>query len=187
MHQATDIVRAVFLNETRIPSPEYHYIVPGAKVGDLITGPGATGPARVVGYGRKNWTGQVKTGSFWKDKVTDTAQTVSSMSDAIKEAFTSDEITKQLYGSSTLLEAIIPIKKGTNMNMTIEDHETELKRLRKAEKSKLKRARVLKQQAKDRERRRQLAFDTLEAIANGNNVRNAQVRMQAARALLRDS
>ena len=89
---------------------------------------------------------------------------------------------RQLYDSNPLLE-----QKGKNMSMTIEEHEAEAKRLRKQEKARVKRVRATKRAAKDRVRRRQLAYDTLEAIANGSNVRNAQVRMQAARALLRDS
>ncbi len=187
-----NIVRAVFLSDPRGEEHgrRYHYNVPGAKIGSLVTGPGKTGPARVVALGcAKGWPHPVATGSFWKGKVTDTAQTVNSFSEAMKETMAdmSYDINRQLYDSSPLLEAIIPIKKGKNMSMTIEEHEAEAKRLRKAEKARAKREAAAKQERKDRARRRQLALDTLENIANGSNVRNAQVRMQAARALLRDS
>lgn len=56
MSEEDFVVRAQF----RPGGREYNYYCPGAVIGDTITGHGATGPAKVVAYGRRNYNGPLK-------------------------------------------------------------------------------------------------------------------------------
>lgn len=112
-----DVVRAVYLGDPL--EKQYHYRVPNAQIGDLVTGPGATGPARVVGLGRKEgWPYEIKTGRRWQQhpqKGSTTASSMTSASSILKDAYIDPiktELNRQLYGGS----AIVPLyAKGTSM------------------------------------------------------------------------
>lgn len=195
-----DIVRAVFLSDPRgkVKGKQYHYRVPGAKVGDIITGPGATGPAEVVGIGRKNWKGPVKTGSFWSS-VTPTPQFIippslkiegsklATFSGVLKDVYSKESMHEALYGA----QAFIPIhaKDKTmaydpNFSSLTPDEQAakldqEAKRIRKAEK---KRKRI-EREDKRREKRREDAMVALHSIVNDERMLSG-VRVDAAKALL---
>jgi hypothetical protein len=181
------IVRAVFLSDPRgvEKGKQYHYRVPGAKVGDIITGPGATGPAEVVGLGRRNWKGPVKDGSFWLTHTDKTA----SLAGVLKSVYTSDNLERALYSGA---EAFIPIHAGKektmayNQNMTPTEQaaelEAEAKRIRKADK---KAKRVAQEKArirKLRDQRREDATAALHSLALYS--KNDGARIEAAKALL---
>ncbi len=180
------VVRAVFLNDPRgtVKGKRYHYKVPGARIGDLITGPGATGPAEVVGYGRaKNYTGAIKTGSMWEDRTAQT--TTASFAGALKDVW-SGAIKDQLHDINR--QAFFPIHaKDKTMNtndLTPEELRAEADRIEaaeaKAEADRIERERV----AADRKRRRESSLAQLENLVH--NGKSEQVRMQAAQFLLRN-
>ena len=185
------IVRAVFLNDPRgtVQGKRYHYKVPGAQIGDLITGPGATGPAEVVAYGRaKNYVGVVKTGSMWEDRTT--AHTTASFAGALKDVWSSEGMQAQLDMAHDMnRQVMFPVyAKDTTMNtndLTPEELRAEADRIEQitAEREAYRIERERDDSTKKRRREGSLA--QLENIVH--NGKSDQARMQAAQILLRYS
>lgn len=174
------IVRCVSPGSSRV----YHYRCPEARIGDRVFHPSLFGPAAVIGYGRLGYSGRVRDIDLY-DRGSPQA------GNALRGRLDAD-----VKFTSSLHRSLIDHKTQENRTMNdkiavkttaaaqIEEHEDEIKRLRKAEKRAKKIARERARIAAERAAHKKLAVDTLAEIAADARVCKSD-RIEAAVALHR--
>lgn len=144
------IVRCVFEDSGR----QCHYVCPGALQGDIVQSPGNS-PARVVGFGRKGYTGHCRTAGIIQRR----PRTDQRLRDALyppnNPIVAYAEEIHRMNAQSTPVPALT----------TVEQLNEQLKAAKKAQKRAAKLAREKAKIAAERYRRRELALDALEHVA----------------------
>lgn len=177
------IVRVIFLSDERVlKGKQYHYNIPGALLGDLVTGPGSTGPAVVVGYGRRGYDGPCRLGSYWQSNEQDMSHQYQQRAQTLRHS-----------AQHTHEQESAPMKKTAGSTATttrldavaedIAELQAEAKRLRKEAKAQAKRDRAVAEHKALQTQRREDAREALHSIATDTRARKAD-RIAAAIALL---
>jgi hypothetical protein len=173
------VVRAQFTPQGKV----YHYHCPEARIGDQITGPGCTGPAEVIGYGRVNYTGPVKDATLWqprRSKKAGLARAIAAVDWAkgLNNGGTISYHTADVKFTGAFREALATMtidepeeypamhKDGT---CTIQDNidrtEEKLRALKAAKKARKAERKAAKRAAAEKARQLKVVTDTLESVA----------------------
>lgn len=128
---------------------KYTYNCPGAEIGDTITGPGATGPAKVVALGSTGYTGPFKTATI--------LQKGNIMGTGVKSTAQFNQYTLEVREGESISKAL---RRALKKARKAEAREKELREKKQAE-------------IAERDRRRVVALEALERNANNGDTQAA--------------